>query len=177
MPYALRFGMLLGIVAFVGGIVSGYYIISAEPSSTALIIQSVLGIGICLLAGFGGFLAVRAYSKDNPVAIPFGQGAIIGLIVGLEIAVISSILSLVWKFVDPNFVQNMTEASINHSVAAMGSAADPDSMRDIMEQAGDPNSFSKWLMQFGIAGLLYGILNLISGIIGASVFGKKEETF
>lgn len=175
MPIAFRFAMIFAIVAFVGNLIVNYMVISMEPSMTMLFIPSVAGGVICLVAAIAGLLVVRSYIKTTGLRVPVGKGAVIGLVTGVLIAVVSSVLGILWDFVDPNMAKNMMNAMMGamDSMPGMDEASRQAAMDQMM--ANDPTKFSTRLMAMGIGVLMFGVVNLISGMIGAAVFSKKEE--
>lgn len=89
MPYAFRLAMIFAIISFVGNLVIMYTVIGMEPSMMMLLIPSISGTVICLLAAVAGLLVVRAYIKATNLRVPVGKGAVIGLVTGVLIAVVS----------------------------------------------------------------------------------------
>lgn len=176
MPYVYRFAMIFAIVAFIGNLVVTYTVISMEPSMTVMFFPSIAGGVICLVAAIAGLLVVRSYVKATDLRVPVGKGAVIGLITGVLIAVISGVLGFVWDFVDPNMTKNMMNAMMGaiDTLPEMNEAARQQAMDQMM--ASDPSKFSTRLMGLGIGIVMFGIVNLITGMIGAAVFSKKEET-
>ncbi len=176
MPIALRFAMIFAIVAFIGNLVIAYTVISMEPSMTVMFFPSVAGGVICLVAALAGLLVVRSYIKATDLRVPVGKGAVMGLVTGVLIALISGVLGILWDFVDPNMTKNMMNAMMGaiDTIPEMNEAARQQAMDQMM--ANDPTQWSTRLMGLGVGALMFGIINLITGMIGAAVFSKKEET-
>jgi hypothetical protein len=175
MPYVYRFAMIFALVAFIGNLVVSYTVISMEPSMTVMFFPSIAGGVICLVAALAGLLVVRSYIKATDLRVPVGKGAVIGLITGALIAVISGVLGILWDFVDPSMTQNMMSAmtSAIDTMPEMNEAARQQAIDQMM--ANDPSKLSTRLMGLGIGIVMFGIINLITGMIGAAVFSKKEE--
>ncbi len=176
MPYAVRFAMIFAIITFVGNLAGMYTVIGMEPSMMMILIPSISGSVICLVAAVAGLLVVRGYIKATDVRVPVGKGAVIGLVTGLLIAVISGVLSILWDFVDPNMTKNMMNSMMSavDTLPEMNEAARQEAMDQMM--ANDPTQWSVRLMGLGVGTIGFGIMNLITGMIGAAVFSKKEET-
>jgi ABC-type transport system involved in multi-copper enzyme maturation permease subunit len=175
MPYAVRFAMIFAIITFVGNLAGMYIVIGMEPSMMMILIPSISGSVICLVAAIAGLLVVRGYIKATDVRVPVGKGAVIGLVTGLLIAVISGVLSILWDFVDPNMMGNFMNA-LTGVFDAMPEIDEATRQRGIDQMmANDPRQWSNRLMGLGMSIAAFGIVNLITGMIGAAVFSKKEE--
>lgn len=175
MPVAFRFAMIFAIVAFVGNLILNYTVIGMEPSMMMMFIPSIASGVLCLIGALAGLLVVRSYIKSNEVRVPIGKGAVMGLVTGVLIAVLSGVLNILWDFVDPNMTQNFLNAmtSAFDAIPEMDAAARQAAIDQMM--ANDPTKMSTKLMGIGIGVLVYGVINLITGMIGAAVFSKKEE--
>jgi hypothetical protein len=175
MPFAVRFAVIFGLVTFLGGLIMGYMVISMEPSPMVMIVPSAMGIGLCLIAAIAGLLVVRSYIKTTGINVAVGRGAVIGLVTGVLIGVIGSVLSLIWEFVDPNFAQNMMNAMVG-AVDTMTQLdqAGRDQMIDQM-MANDPTNLTTRLTSFAMNIAFMAIANVITGMIGAAVFSQKED--
>jgi hypothetical protein len=176
MPFALRLAVIFAIIAFVGNLVITYTVIGMEPSMMTLLIPSISSTVVCLIAAVAGLLVVRGYIKATDLRVPVGKGAVIGLVTGVLIAVISGVLGILWDFVDPNMTKNMMNSMLaaTSSIPGMDEAARQRAEDQMM--ASDPTQWSTRLMGLGIGTLGFGIVNMITGMIGAAVFSKKEET-
>lgn len=172
MPIALRYAAIFTIITFVLGLVMGYLVPALEPSMTVMFIPSIFGTAICLVSAIAGLLVVRSQINTTLSPMTAGNGAVAGMVTGALIAVFSGVLSLLWNVIDPNFSSNMLNAMINAmDTMEMDQAAREQAIDQIM--ANDPTKLSTWLTSTGISILVTGIVNLISGIIGASIFSKK----
>jgi hypothetical protein len=176
MPFALRFAMIFAIIAFVGNLVVAYTVTSMQPSMMMMFIPSIASVVLCLVAAVAGLLVVRGYIKATDLRVPVGKGAVMGLVTGVLIAIISGVLGILWDFVDPNMTKNMMSSMMGaiDSIPEMNEAARQQAMDQMM--ANDPSKWSVRLMGLGIGTVMFGIINLISGMIGAAIFSKKEET-
>jgi hypothetical protein len=175
MPFAVRFAMIFAIITFVGNLAVTYTVIGMEPSMMMMLIPTISGSIICLVAAIAGLLVVRGYIKATDLRVPVGKGAVIGLVTGLLIAVVSGVLSILWDFVDPNMTKNMMNAMMSaiDTLPEMNEAARQQAIDQMM--ANDPSQWSTRLMGLGMSTAAFGIVNLITGMIGAAVFSKKEE--
>jgi hypothetical protein len=164
--------LIFGVVYFALTIGTGYYVINHQPTSAAMSPSSIIGTVVCLFAGFGGMLAVWHHINEYGVTIQMGRGAVIGIITGLLIGIISFVLVHLWEYIDPNYTSRLMDVQI----AIMNSKGNLTSeqqqkMADMMHNRG---------AMFQVLGALFttiglGILNLITGIIGTKIF-KGDET-
>lgn len=175
MPFILRFAVIFALVITVLSTAISYFMITMEPSMTVFIVPSIIFLSMCIIGGLGGLFVVRSYVKDTDAIVKVGNGAVMGLITGVIIAVTSGLLGIIWTFVDPTLAERVMEATMN-AVDSMGEmdSAQRDAMMDQM-MANDPTKLSTQLMSMGINAALLGIVNMITGMIGASIFSKKVE--
>lgn len=155
-----------------------YNTISSPPSGSLFSMGSLVPVIACLIAAFGGLLVVRSHAKESGLPMKVGQGAVIGLVTGAIITVISVVISQIWtQFIDPTLMDRFADATIANFEAIPNL---PDEQRNAMID-GTYTSFQEAKTFMGIVkqtlmnlGIL-GVLNLITGIIGVSIFAKKEE--
>jgi len=168
-------GVIFGIVVFVISLISSYATINSEPSGSFLNPTQLIGTVGCLIGAFAGMLAAWHYAKEYDAVIKLGKGALIGFLTGAVIAVVNVLLSQIWSLVDPDMLQKVIDSTIANYEAMDLPDEQKQQMIDITAQSlRSANSLWRQLLM-GIP--LYGLLNLITGMIGAKVFGKKEEQF
>ncbi len=168
-------GVIFGIVAFVLSLISSYAMINAEPSGSFFSPVQLIGVLVCLISAFGGMLAAWHYINEYDIAIKLGKGALIGFLTGVCITVVTVILGQLWQVIDPDMMQKLIDSTIEN-MEAMDMAEGQkqqiiDSTVDKMRSQQNIGTQLLW----GIP--MYGILNLITGIIGAKIFSKDEENF
>ena len=165
---ALVAGLLLAVL----GTANNYLIISSEPTGSPFSAAQGLGIIICFLGGIGGILANRSYAKDNNLTYPIGKGALIGLLTGIFAVIVSTVLTLFWNYViDPGLTQAVYDWGVAN-IEATGAS------EDVIEQQiallGEPGSVTSLLFGIGFSLVGIGIINTISGLIGAKVFASED---
>lgn len=171
-------GLIFGLIVFVLSIIGGYMTINSEPTGALFGGASMyLGVFSCLIAAFGGMMAVYLYLREYPGSMLLGRGALIGLATGVVIAAVSTLFGLIWNVVDPAFSENLLEASIAN-IEAMGQI--PEAQKDEMidqtaSQVQRMQTAGGIAMAFGMNAILYGILNLLTGMLGARIFASQEE--
>lgn len=171
---------VLGFIYFVISVIGGYATINSEPSGSMFGSMSQLisgGIG-CLMAGFGGMLAIWHYCNSyEGITLSLGKGALIGFYTGLGIVVVMTILNQIWNLIDPTYTERLMDSMIAN-YEAMENISDAQKEQIIDGIASEfRNSNTLWGI---IKGMLFisipvCILNLITGMIGAKIFAKKEE--
>ena len=165
-------GAIFGIVLFALSLVSIYATINSEPSGSLFSPIQLLGFFTCLIGAFGGMLAIWHYTSEYDIKVTLGRGALIGFLTGVCIALISILLSQLWQLIDPDMTQRMIDSTIANFEAMDMPEEQKQQLIDstVANMRGQDNIGQQLLYSIP----LYGILNLITGMIGAKVFGKKE---
>lgn len=167
-------GLIFGVIIFVLSLLSTYSIIHSEPTGGLLSpIQLFLWLATCLIGALGGMLAIWYYEREYHVPITLGRGALIGFLAGTCIALVNTLLTQVWQqFIDPDMMQHFVDSMVANMEASDLPDAQKQQAIDMTAQSAQEEGgiFSQLLS--GIP--LYGILNLITGMIGVKIFGKKE---
>jgi len=177
LPSAGIVGAIFSVVTFAISLAIGYQQIGSEPSGSLLSPTMLGGTLICLISCLAGALAVWHFTKEVTPYIKLGQGAALGFITGAVIVIVTALLGEVWNLVDPNYTENLVEATIANVEAMDLPDAQKEQMIDGMaESVRSQQSFGAQVI-WGIP--MYGILNLLTAMIGVKIFGKKEdqETF
>lgn len=164
-------GVIFGIIIFVLSLVAGYATINSEPTG-ALISPAVwVGALSCLVGAFGGMLAIWHYAGNFNISVSLGRGALIGFLTGVAISIVSVLLNELWTFIDPDMTQQIVDSTIANIEASDLPEQQKQQMIDLTAGAREGESIGMQLLS-GIP--LYGILNLITGMIGAKIFGQEE---
>lgn len=166
-------GLIFGIITFALSLISMYATINAEPSGSLFSPVQLLGTLACLVGAFGGMLACWHYANEYDVPITLGRGALIGLLTGICIAVVSVLLSQVWQLIDPDITEKMIDSTVaNIEAMDLPEEQKQTAIDSTVESLRSGQSIGKQLL-WGIP--IYGILNIFTGMIGAKLFGKDEE--
>lgn len=166
-------GVIFGIIVFILSLISGYAVINSEPTGSLFSPVQFLGIFVCLIGAFGGMLAIWHYANEYNIDIKLGRGALIGFLTGACIAIMMVLLNQAWSAIDPDMTQKMIDSTVANLEAmdipeAQKQQAIDSSVQTIRNQQ---NMGTQLLWNIP----LYGMLNLITGIIGVKLFGKKED--
>lgn len=169
-------GLIFGLIVFALSIIGGYMTINAEPTGSMFGGSMVTGLISCLIGAFGGLVAVKLHLGENPQPMLLGRGSVIGLATGVMIALVSTIFGLLWNIIDPGFMDNLIEASIaNIEAMNIPEAQKEDMIDSVAGQMQRMKTAGGVLLAFGMNALLYGILNLLTGMLGVKLFASKED--
>ncbi|MDG5768002.1 DUF4199 family protein [Balneolales bacterium ANBcel1] len=170
-------GAIFGFIVFLITIIGGYITIHSEPSGSFLMMYYASSAIGCLIALFGGVLAVKFYINEHGKELKVGRGAVIGLFTGVFIALVSVVLSMIWPVIDSSYIDNLQNAMIaNIEASTMFDSAMKDEMIDATyTQMQNYHSAGNILQMLGMGAVMYGLLNVLSGMLAAKVMGKAPE--
>ncbi len=165
-------GFIVAIIMSVMGLASQYMTISSEPTGAQFNMASLLGTIACLIGAIGGIISTRHYANTYDITFPIGTGALIGFLTGVAGVVISTVISLIWtSVIDPGLNQAVYDWQIANLEAQN---LPPEQMEMAMSFMPEPGSMSTLLWQAGIGLVVIGILNLVTGMIGAKIFASED---
>lgn len=165
-------GLIFSVIYFAMTIGTGYYVINSQATSSVLGPSSIIGTFACLVAGFGGMLAVWHYVQTYDVTTTLGRGAVIGVLTGVLIGIVSFLLVHLWEYIDPNYTSRLMDAQIAMMKAKQNmTPQQQQKFADMMHN----KSMLVELMGAIFTTLGISILNLVTGMIGAKMF-KGEQT-
>ncbi len=159
--------LIFGIITFLIETFIGYAVISG---SGGFVFSIITGAIVCLIGAFAGMLAVWHYANEYDITMKLGKGALIGFFTGAALVIISTVLMQVWLLIDPDYTQQMVEATM----ARLETMDIPDEQLDAMGRAGSNQSIG-WGVLFEF--LIFGILNLLTGMLGVQLFAKEVEDY
>lgn len=166
-------GLIFGIIVFALSLISTYAMINSEPSGSLFSPVQLLGVLVCLIGAFGGMLAVWHYTNEYDISLKLGKGALVGLFTGVAITAVTVILNQFWQFIDPEMTQKLIDSTIaNFEAADLPDAQKQQMIDSTVQGMRDQNNIGRQLM-YSLP--TYGILNILTGMIGAKVFGSSEE--
>lgn len=162
-------GLISALILSVLGLVSQYMTVSTEPTGSSFTLAQAVGTFACLIAAVGGFIATRHYAKEYDITFAIGKGALIGLLTGVAATIISTGITLLWtSLIDPEINQAVYDWSIANLEAQNMTDDQMEMAKGFIPEPG----FSVVTFLFGLG--MLGILNAISGLIGAKVFASEE---
>ncbi|WP_185957200.1 DUF4199 family protein [Gracilimonas mengyeensis] len=163
--------LITAIIVVIISLVSGYMTLNSEPSGGMFSPLLFAGALSCLVGSIGGIIVNWHYAKEYGVTYKIGKGALLGLYVAVGATIFSIVFTQLWNLIDPSYTQALMDWNIQNTEAMQM----PDEAKEQMiESMGDPNSLKNIL--YGAIGSLVGlgIVNAISGMIGAKIFASEE---
>ncbi|MDX1587064.1 MAG: DUF4199 family protein [Balneolaceae bacterium] len=163
--------VIFSLLTTVLQLISGYMQINAEPTGSLFSPTMLFGLVVCLVGAFGGMVAVWHYANEHQITMKLGKGALIGFLTGVAIVLIGIVLSKLWLLVDPDMQQKIMESTIANFEAMDMPEETKQQMIDQAASQANPSIGMQLL--YGIP--IYGILNLLTGMLGVSLFARNKE--
>lgn len=163
--------LITAIVVTAFSLIGGYMTIGSEPTGSFFSSAQLFSTIGCLIGALGGLFVNWHYVKENDITYKIGKGALLGLMVGFGATVFSVIISQIWNVIDPGFQEALIEWNIQNFEAMQLPAEQTEQAIAGFE---DPNSLQNIGLQALITFIGLGIVNVISGLIGAKVFASEE---
>jgi hypothetical protein len=164
--------IIVGVIMTLMSIGSQYMTLSDEPTGAQFTLAQLVGFFVCFIAAIGGIISTRHYAKENDITFPIGTGALIGFLTGVVGVAISAVISLVWNMViDPTLNQRVYD----WQVANLEAQNLPDAQMEMaLSFMPDPTSMTAFFVATGISLVVIGIINSLTGMIGAKIFASEE---
>lgn len=162
---------IFSILTFVIQLVSSYMQINAEPSGSLFPPGAIFGSVACLVGAFGGMVAVWHYAREYDITMKLGKGALIGFATGCAMVFIGLVLNQLWQLIDPDMTQKMIDSMIDNYEAMDMPDETKQQMMDSVASQANPSIGMQLL--YGIP--MFGILNLVTGLIGVAIFARKKD--
>ncbi len=161
----------------VGGIFGAAYTIvnllilyiAVGTGSTGLGMIAVYCLGICGISLAAGYFATWTYISDIMMPIETGQGALIGFLAGIALAVVSFVFQLVLNSVGLDS-QELTSEFMMAFLSDLGLSGQE--LQDVEDQM---QSSGSGVFSLLISMVVLGLLNCITGLIAASIHSKKYK--
>jgi hypothetical protein len=147
--------------ALIGGLIAG--VLTAIPFVSCLCCIWIIG---------GGFVAAYFLSKDSPVVLTTGDGAIVGVFAGIFGAVIDALVSIPFDAMmrDSKFINEAMQKMSEYTGEL------PDYVVNVLEQITSGEfSLSLFLLGLVFSMLIFAAFSALGGIIGISLFKKKPD--
>jgi len=138
------------VPALIGGAVAG--ILSGLPFFNCLCCIWIIG---------GAMLASYLLSKDSPVALSAGDGAIVGILTGIVATVVRIFVNLLPP------VQRLIEGMVEYAREMLPEY-------EALLERERPESGFIFMSSILISAAFFAALGALGGIIGISLFGKKK---
>lgn len=118
--------------------------------------------------------AVWHHVRAHNVTMKLGQGALIGFLTGIVMVLIGIVLNKIWLIVDPDFTQKMMESVMANFEAMDIPESQKQEMIDSAAQQFENNQSVATQLVWGIP--MFGILNLLTGMLGVSMFARENQS-
>ena len=171
-------GGIFAVIVFLLEVLGGFMVINSDRGGGVLLITLFSSAIGCLIAAFAGMVGVRMFVKEHALPMSLGEGAKIGLVTGLIVAVVNAVLDLMWVGINPGFQSELLEASIEH-VEAIGQLADEDRQQIIdmlYAETQDQLSVANFAMGLAWGAIILGLLNTLTGTLGAKFFADQPDS-
>ncbi|MEX0607883.1 MAG: DUF4199 family protein [Balneolaceae bacterium] len=163
--------LITALVVTILSLIGGYMTLGTEPVGSFFSSAQLFGTLACLVGAIGGVIVNWHYAKEYDITYKIGKGALLGVLVGLGATIFSVILGQIWNLIDPSY----TQAIMDWNIANIEAMQMPEEAKQsTIEGMGDPNSFKTIAFQSLILFVSLGIINVISGMIGAKIFASEE---
>lgn len=163
-------GLISALILSVLGLVSQYMTVGSEPTGSSFTFGQAIGTFACLIGAIGGFIATRHYAKEFDITFPIGKGALIGLLTGIAAMIISTLITVLWtSLIDPEINQAVYDWSIANLEAQNLTDDQFEMAKGFIPEPGIS------AVTVGIGLVVLGVLNAISGLIGAKIFASEED--
>ena len=124
----------------------------------------------CLWIIGGGILAAYLLSKDSPATLGASDGVIVGIFTGIIAAITDSLISLPFRGVSIEIFRKIMERIADFSEEI------PYGWETWLERGTIGTSVSMFMLGFVISAFVFSALAALGGIIGISLFKKKETS-
>jgi hypothetical protein len=168
-------GVIVGVGAFFFKVLLTFIRLHAGPQNGLLSVDLILGIIglIWLIKACGGGFACWYYKKRSGLSVVMGRAAMMGFLTGVAITIVSIILSALWHWIDPGIIHHKFQSDVaiikSLDITTAQKKEFIDGITKSMKSFHNPGK----LLFSGL--FIFGIPNLITGMIGAKILGRKDN--
>lgn len=145
------------IPALIGGVTAG--ILSGIPIVNCLCCLWIIG---------GGVLAAYFLTKESPVKLTAGDGAIVGIFTGIIAAIVEALVNIPFRAFSEKLVQDMMDRFSQYYDEM------PSGWESWLGDGGMEGSFVWTILGFVFSVVVFSAFGALGGIIGISLFSKKK---
>lgn len=146
------------VPALVGGGLAG--LLSGVPLLNCLCCIWIIG---------GAVLSSFLLSRNSPVSLTAGDGAIVGIFTGIVAAFVDALISIPFQAINARIVQQVLDSLAKYSEEM------PSQWEMWLERGGAETTFAMFMLGLVISVFIFAALGALGGIIGVSIFGKKTS--
>lgn len=163
--FALNYGLILGLIFVVFGVMLYTQKMHYEMG-TPIIVVSILFMAAAI------FLAVNAFKKANGGFLTISEA----LKVAVGVALIGTIISLVYNFVLTNFIEPDYLDKVMEIAKPKAMEQNPNLTDEQWEQAAEMQKNFAWI-QYPVGLILNSIVGLVLGLIVGLILKKSKPTY
>ncbi|WP_421805047.1 DUF4199 domain-containing protein [Flagellimonas sp.] len=163
--FALNYGLLSGLISVVFGVMLYTQKMHYETSTAVIVISIVILAAIV-------FFAVNAFKKANGGFLTISQA----LKVGVGVALVAAIISLVYQFVLTNFIEPDFMDKVMEMAKPKAMANNPNMTEEQWEQGVEMQKSFAWI-QYPVLLIMNSVLGLILGLISGLILKKSQPEY
>lgn len=145
------------VPALIGGVAAG--VLSGIPIVSCLCCLWIIG---------GGMLAAYFLTKDSPIVLTAGDGAIVGIFTGIIAAVVEAFVNIPFRAVSERLMQGMIDRFSQYYDQM------PSGWESWLQEGNLEHSLVWAVIGLVVSAVIFSALGALGGIIGISLFGKKK---
>ena len=145
------------VPALIGGVIAG--ILSGIPIVNCLCCLWIIG---------GGILAAYFLTKESPVVLSAGDGAIVGIFAGIIAAIAQAVVNIPFRPVNDKLAQGILDRFSQYYDEM------PSGWESWLENGDLEGSIVWTILGLVFSVVIFSALGALGGIIGISLFRKKE---
>jgi hypothetical protein len=146
------------VPALIGGVTAG--ILSGIPIVNCLCCLWIIG---------GGILAAYFLSKESPIVLTAGDGAIVGIFTGIIAALVETMVEIPFRVVNEKIIQGMMDRFSQYYEEL------PSGWESWLDGGDLDGSMVLTVLGLVVSIVIFSALGALGGIIGISLFGKKKS--
>lgn len=163
--FALNYGLLSGLISVVFGVMLYTQKMHYETSTAVIVISIVILAAIV-------FFAVNAFKKANGGFLTISQA----LKVGVGVALVAAIISLIYQFALTNFIEPDFMDKVMEMAKPKAMANNPNMTEEQWEQGVEMQKSFAWI-QYPVLLIMNSVLGLILGLISGLILKKSQPEY
>ncbi|WP_318308991.1 DUF4199 domain-containing protein [Flagellimonas crocea] len=163
--FALNYGLLLGLISVVFGVMLYTQKMHYETSTAVIVISIVILAAIT-------FFAVNAYKKANGGYLTISEA----LKVAVGIALIGAVISLLYQFVLTNFIEPDYMDKVMEIAKPKAMAQNPNMTEEQWEQGVEMQKSFAWI-QYPVLLIMNCVIGLVIGLITGLILKKSKADY
>ena len=146
------------VPALIGGVTAG--ILAGIPIVNCLCCLWIIG---------GGILASYFLTKESPIVLTAGDGAIVGIFTGIIAAIVETMVEIPFRVVNERIIQAMMDRFSQYYEEM------PSGWESWLDGGDSDGSMVLTVLGLVVSIVIFSALGALGGIIGISLFGKKKS--